>query len=683
VREGKPNANPIYDLVVVSLGLSVFLALTLYQIELPGLHTDEAMEMLPAMQLLKGQAVDCYKDICVTLFGQRFPVMIYEYIAAVNAYWGIPFFAAFGVNVTALRLVPIVQSAAAMVLIYLLARDFSNRRVATLALLLLAVNPSFVFWSRQGVFVTSVTILISMAGLWALWRWRNGRGQRAICLYLAAFLFGLGTSAKLLFWWLIAGVGLSAVLLNLDRLAACWRGRSLAPLQLRLRWRDVIVAGMLFVLGLLPLIIFNVKTGSTLHYIRDNVFSSSYYDVDNTNIAENLRERIKELGSVINGETFFYLGGKPYASWRYTTVFLFAVGALSFAVLPPVQRLGKKTPPFLVTWLTIALTALSSYLVLRFANIRAEQWYRLTVLLSIAASILTISLLARREKWQVWLRLTGTAIASALLFILLIYLSWKLARWKARWLYVTSVAIVLAAPWLRARSEARKVLVPALVLAIALMASSFTPTGLLFTHLAILTPWPIVVVAVTIDLVVRRSKLDEISLARIHAWRNRRWAAAMSLGTVVAAALAGMLIYDDLRVDRAYHRDLARIGGIGDHTSASYTLVSYLQREDITDVVAMDWGIQDVIQFLSEGQINPPQLSSYEDIQREDGAFALRVREHLKDPDTVYVFHDGPVFKNRREAFQHIAEQEGRSPVEIQVVYDRAAIPIFRLVRVP
>ena len=716
MSRSKKGLKPIYDLAVLLLGLSAFFVLTLHQIDLPGLHTDEAMEMLPAMQLLRGQPVDCYKGVCLELFGQRFPVMIYEYIAAVNAYWAIPFFAAFGVNVATLRLVPIVQSATALVFVYLLAREFSNRRVATLALLLLAVNPSFVFWSRQGVFVTSVTIVLSMAGLWALWRWRQQ--GKVPYLYLGAFLFGLGTSAKLLFWWVIAGVSLSAMLLNLDRIVLCWRKRSLAPLQLRLRWRDVVVAGLLFVLGLLPLIFFNVRTASTLNYIRDNVFSSSYYNVDNANIGENLRERIKQLGSVINGETFFYLGGRPYASWRYTTVFLLAVGALGFAMLPPTRQPGKEVPPFLATWLAIAITVLSSYLALRFIDLKAEQWYRLTVLLSIPAAILAIVFLARRQGWKIWLQLAGTAAISALLLILFVYLSWKLARWRAQWLYVTSVVVLLAAPWLRARSEGRKVLLPALALAIALVASSFTPTGLLFTHLAILVPWPILLLAVTLDLVARRSGLDKINLARILAGQDRGWAtasaargrlnkpasvapatsvapaasvasaasvalAALSLGTVVAVALAGMLIYDDLRVDRAYHRDLARIGGIGDHTSASYTLISYLQEQDMRNVVAMDWGIKDVVHFLSEGQINPPQLSSYEDIDREDGAFALRVHEYLHDPDTVYIFHDGPVFKNRREAFEHIAEQEGRSPVEIKVVHDRAAIPIFRLVVVP
>ncbi len=243
------------------------------------------------------------------------------------------------------------------------------------------------------------------------------------------------------------------------------------------------------------------------------------------------------------------------------------------------------------------------------------------------------------------------------------------------------ILALLLAPWLRARAEARKVLFPASALAIALMASSFTPTGLLFTHLAILVPWPILVIAVAVDLIARRSGLDRVRLARAAA--QPRLGAALSLGTVVTLALTGMLIYDDLRVDVAYHRDLKRIGGIGDHTSASYALIEHLQQENASEVVAMDWGIQDVIQFLSEGTINPPQLSSYEDIDQEDGAFALRVREHLDNPDTVYVFHVGAVFKNRWEAFQQIAAQEGQAPAEIKIVYDRAAIPIFRLVRVP
>jgi hypothetical protein len=499
----------------------------------------------------------------------------------------------------------------------------------------------------------------------------------------------------------------------------------------------VLIAGLLFVIGLLPLIVFNVRTGSTFHYIRNNVFATSYYDVDNTNLGENLRERIKELGSVINGETFFYLGGRPYASWRYTSVFVIAVGVLGFSVLArgtaarqgTARATGRPAVPTgdrawavsasvhssrdtLYTWITIAAVVLPGYALYRLVGLKPHgrvvaPWYWLTLVLAVPAAALGIALRARDRADRVraerrsmprgWVQRTPhranrwagaghiryvlVALGSALLLMLFMYLAWKLARWKAPWLYVMGILALLLAPWLRAGAEARKILFPPLALAIALMASSFTPTGLLFTHLAILVPWPILVIAIAVDLIARRSGLDRLTLARIAT--PPRLGAALNLGTVLVLALVGMLVYDDLRVDVAYHRDLKRIGGIGDHTSASYALVEHLQQENASEVVAMDWGIQDVVQFLSEGTINPPQLSSYEDIDREDGAFALRVREHLDNPDTVYVFHVGAVFKNRWEAFQQVAAQEGRTPVEIKVVHDRAAIPIFRLVRVP
>ena len=61
----------------------------------------------------------------------------------------------------------------------------------------------------------------------------------------------------------------------------------------------------------------------------------------------------------------------------------------------------------------------------------------------------------------------------------------------------------------------------------------------------------------------------------------------VSLLNGVVTALTGMLIYDDLRVDIAYHRDLTRIGGIADHTSAPYKLVRYLREQGITRTAAM------------------------------------------------------------------------------------------------
>jgi len=658
----------LLDIAVLVVGLVVFVILAAHQLNLPGLHTDEALEVLPAVQLLRGQEVECFKDVCIEVLGVRLPVMIYEYIATVNTCMVLPFFAAFGINVPALRAMPIVQSAGAMIFVYLLARELYGRRAAIAGLLMLAVNPSFVFWSRQGVFVTSVTILISMAGVWAWLRW--WRTARRGYLYLGSFLFGLGISAKFLFGWLIAGVIGAFVLLNTDRIVQCVRQRSLDPLGIRLRWWDALIAAALFLTGLAPLIIFNVRTMSTINYIRANVGSSSYYQVDNTRIGENLRERIKELRSVLNGETFWYLAEHPYASWRYPSVFLIAVGTLAFSLFGSKQRTLRETLP---RWIGVAAIVVPSYVALRFLPVHEPGWRVWLPIIAALSTALTGALIGRGWGWREWAQHAATGAVACALTMLYVYLAWKLAQWHISGrLYLFAIACLASAPLLRAREEGRKVLFPVLVIAVMLSASIFTPTALWFTHLAILTPWPILAIAAIADLVARRAGLDRINLPRLSALNGQPWASAVGLGTLAMLALAGMLIYDDLEVDIAYHRDLARLGGKGDHTHASYRLVKYLEENGITDVVAMDWGIQDVVQFLSAGEINPHEIFGYENHDDVDPTFGVRVREHLAHPSAVYVFRTQPHFRNR----------EGRRVVELQTIYDWAAIPIYRLVRV-
>jgi hypothetical protein len=668
----------LIDLPVMLVGVTVFVILAAHQIELPGLHTDEALEVLPAMQLLRGQEVECFKGVCLHLFGLRLPVMIYEYIATVNTYMAIPFFALFGINVPALRAMPIFQSSVAMVFLYMLARELYNRRVAMLAVLMIAVSPSFVFWSRQGVFVTSVTIPISLAAVWSWLRWwRTNKGRY---FYLGSFLFGLGVSAKFLFGWLIAGVAGAFVLLNLDRIVVCIRQRSMAPLHMSLRWRDILIGGALAIVGLAPLIIFNVQTMSTINYIRSNVFSSSYYNVDNANIAENIRERIKELRSVLNGETFWYLGRHPYASWRYPSAFLIAVGVALFSLFGSQRHTLKQTLP---VWITTSAVIVPCYAALWFLPVHELRWRAWFPAIALCSTAITGILMLRGRGWRAWLAHVWTGAAACALFMIFVYLAWKLAQWNVRWqVYIGGVLSLVAAPLLRGRPQARRALFPVLVITVMIAASVFTPTALWFTHLAILTPWPVLAIAAIADLVARRAGLDRFSLAWPRPLRSRPWAAQLGLGLIAMLALAGMLIHDDLEVDIAYHRDLQKLGGKGDHTQASYRLVEYLQAHGFTKTVAMDWGIQDVVQFLSQGEINPDEIFGYEDQDDVDPAFAIRVQERLDDPDIVYIFRTQPHFQNRWEAFKAIVGSEDRTLIEEQVIYDWAATPIFRLVRV-
>jgi hypothetical protein len=442
-----------------------------------------------------------------------------------------------------------------------------------------------------------------------------------------------------------------------------------------------LIGGLLFGIGLLPQIIFNVETQSTINYIRDNVSTSSYYAIDNTNMAENLRERIKELRSVLNGETFWYLSIHPYASWRYPSAFVMAIGVVAFSLFGSKRQTLRET---LSAWGTVAGTLVPSYVALFTVNLRKPYWYILCLGIATLASVLVGVFLARSRGWKAWSRQLWTGLSASLLFMLFVYLAWKLAKWQvSQTAYWASVLGLLCAPWLRAREDARKALFPVLVIALMLVSSVFTPTALWFTHLAILTPWPILAIAAIADLVVRRLGLDKVNLARLRSLSGRKWASAFSLGLLAVLALMGMLMYDDLEVDVAYHRELKIVGGKGDHTVASYSLVEYLQEHHIRDVVAMDMGIQDVIQFLSQGEINPVEIFGYDDRQNVDGAFAIRVREQLENPDAVYVFHDTfPIFQNRWETFQQIVAGEGKEWIEEQIIYDWSAIPIFRLVRV-
>jgi hypothetical protein len=677
----KPKRLPgwLIDLPVVVLALVLFVGLTSLQLELPGVHTDEALEVLPGMELVKGQEVECFKGACLNIFGLRLPVMIYEYIATVNTYMAIPFFALFGVSVPVLRAMPIAQSAVAMVFLYLLALELYNRRTAILAVSLLAVSPSFVFWSRQGVFVTSVTIPISVMGAWSLLRWWK-RG-RACYLYLGAFLFGLGVSAKLLFAWLLAGVGGAFLLLNADRFVASVRRRSLEPTGIRLRWRDGAIAVGLFVLGLAPVIIFNIQTMSTIDYVLANLSGASYYEVDNAKIAENLRERIKQLRSVINGETFWYLAIHPYASWRYPSVFLIAIGIGTFALF------GGKRQTRSQTWfscLTVAAVVVPCYVALRlYLPLHELRWRYWFPAISVLSTLTTGVIGLRKHSWRDWVGHLSTGLGAGLFFMLFVYLAWKLAQWFVDWkLYAIAVVVLCLAPLLRAREEARRALFPVLVVAVMIAASVKTPTALWFTHLAILTPWPILSIAAVTDMVAKTSGLDRLNLRRLTPFSEQVGARAASLGTAFVLAVGLMLAYDDLQVDQAYHADLARIGGKGDHTNASYRLADFLTEAQASDVVAMDYGIQDTIQFLTVGEIKPAEIFGYEDWQNVDPAFAIRVREYLDDADAFYVFHQQPHFLNRREAFETIVEQEGKHLVEEAVIYDWSARPIYRVVRV-
>lgn len=345
----------LWDSGAMALSLALFALLSLHQLELPGLYYDEALDAVPAMQILLGQKVELVNQAGLWVASQAFPIMVMDYVGAVNTYLLLPFFALLGVKVTSLRLMPIAAGGLTIVLTYLLAKGLFNRWVAAITTLLLAVHPSFVFWSRQGIHVTSVMTVMSTGSLLALWVWRQ-RGREGY-LYLAFFLLGLGLSAKLLFLWFILALPL-AYLVARTPLAlplGLVRERPLgltAPLTVgtgswtKRRGMGAEVLGFLskerrrllgcslsFIVGAWMILLYNLETLGTVKVLLQNLIFTSQ-GVNNLDFLRNLWTQIDAFFVLLMGGHFWFLGGL-FFNRLYPPLFLGALLLVLFLTLQP------------------------------------------------------------------------------------------------------------------------------------------------------------------------------------------------------------------------------------------------------------------------------------------------------------------------------------------------------------
>ena len=208
--------------------------------------------------------------------------------------------AATGVGVPNLRIVSVLTGLATLLTLEraLAAWMAIQRRIAPdhrapiavaglIAVTLLAASPNFVFWSRQGIFVTNLTQPLTLLCIWQGLRWwRTGRPS---ALWLSALAGGLALYAKLLAIWVI---GPFAALAGGWWVIARLRGRSDIPGLSSTQFTLALIA---FAAPLLPLLLFNVQTGGTLGSVGGNL-RESYYGVDNLAIGRNLLMRSPASG---------------------------------------------------------------------------------------------------------------------------------------------------------------------------------------------------------------------------------------------------------------------------------------------------------------------------------------------------------------------------------------------------
>ena len=333
--------------------LILFMVLGAYQLRLPGLHYDEAKEAgLNAMELITGKPVTAFRDATVQVGPWKLPLMVQDYIGALNVILAVPFLAIGGVNVVALRWLSLLTGALTLVVTWRVAWRLGGPVAASATALLLAVNPAFVFWSRQGIFVTNLTALILMTSLLTGLRWWELRRRRD--LWLTAFLCGLGIYAKLSFVW---AIGAMLTVAGVAWLLDCLRSRRRSSkLETRLpaprAWNRLALTLALtlifFIIPLIPLIVFNLRTGGTLDSIFGNL-GRSYYGVNNSAYLPNLVTRLGQLIALLRAQHLSYLGGpftSAWAPWLLLTLVLVAgVAAGLDARKRPVRQTGAGIPP--------------------------------------------------------------------------------------------------------------------------------------------------------------------------------------------------------------------------------------------------------------------------------------------------------------------------------------------------
>ncbi len=368
-----------YTILLLSGSLILYLGLSFYQINLPGLHYDEAFEAVPAMQLWLGQPVTAFRESTLSIGSLSLPLMTQDYIGAINTYTALPFIAIFGPTPAGLRTMSIMVGAITLLLTFIVGQQLTGQRwVGLAAATILAVDPTFIFWNRQGVFVTAVTATISLVVTYCgSKRLHSGSKYWSIT---AAFFCGLGIYAKFLFVWFIAALMGAIVLLNLSWLFQ--HRHELSNRVKQISMAEVLLTIPALLLGCLPLIVYNLQTGGTFLNISQNA-STSYYEVNNLAFGSNLRERLDQFGTLLRGDHFWYLGGVFNNYWM-----IFAFAGIMFAVV--ILAIRKQVTP----WNGSSnLSKNSNIQPGPFSAVKAALFPFMVISLVILASIATVSAL--------------------------------------------------------------------------------------------------------------------------------------------------------------------------------------------------------------------------------------------------------------------------------------------------
>lgn len=690
------------DIATLVAACTAFFALCVYQLPLPGLYNDEAFDVIPAMQMLLGHPVELQRNAGIHILGLTLPLMSSsDYQGVTSTYLALPFMAVGGVNVVSLRLMTVTVGLVGIVLAYFLASAWFGRAEARLTILMLATSPAWVFWSRLGVYVVSEVVPIATGSLLAFTYWLRSRpfGMHNRGLYIGMFLLGLGLTTKLLFLWFIVAVALTGAIMFGSRVwehRQSWRG-SMGRL-LRLAFFSLLS----LCIGAFPFLLYNVMTRGTWNLLKGSLsnLGATSHGVNNTAFVRNLWTEADSLKVVLDGGYFWFQGlaAKTYSNPLTPALFGIAALGLIAMVLPRPSGTSKVSALQRGGFVLASIAAIIA--VLLAVGLLSGGLSSALILASIGAGLLGVGLSvvgairrgsgAQREVQKEVQRGAHTEWFLGAVAVSMGGLWWfagagrpetqapngPLGLWPVDaagvlfWSAGAGLAGVLGADR-TASAYARASLATLVLISLIVAQSAVTISGLWSTHLIVLIPLPQMLIAAFV-VTAGRKLADAV---RLHG----AGAKARIARVAPAVLIVGSILVADLAVDYSYHRDLALGGGRSTFSSAIYDVSAYLKDvESHPKVVAMDWGFKRPIQFLTSEAVNP--LEAYGYSAESAPEFHTGLRDLLKDPNTVYLFHDpSETAYPRFDAFSQEATAAGKAVTLAKTFSTRDGAIVYRL----
>ncbi len=318
------------DWLVLLLALGMYFAIGAFNLHLPGLQYDEAADAVPALEILRGQAVSSLSHF--SLFGRDWPLMMLHHIGPASIYTSLVGFATLGISVESLRIAQLGVGTLSLGLLFWLARLWFGRRVAAIAVLLCASAPAFIWWNRAGANWTAPLLPHALGMMLALtygWRSKSIPHQR-IAVVIAAFLFGAGFTTKILFVWWIAPLFFIVLL-------AGWRSVWQRVKQLGLP--TGLVAFTALLIGLAPFIAHNIPNLDTFRFILSNASQTRLYGHNNLDFLGNMHQVLAEYLRTIGGDTLHF--GGPSGLPLGAVLWLIAIGYGVMWLRRPAQHLSR------------------------------------------------------------------------------------------------------------------------------------------------------------------------------------------------------------------------------------------------------------------------------------------------------------------------------------------------------